>query len=74
MYGGKNVRNNQPDLQAHWFISNYVVAAVDKSERADQAMEALRCAGSHVNDLQHLPADEAAWQTDDSGKHNGKLK
>jgi hypothetical protein len=40
MYGGKNVRNNQPDLQAHWFIANYVVAAVDESERADQAIEA----------------------------------
>ena len=48
MYGGKNVRNNQPDLQAHWFIANYVVAAVYESERADRAMEALRYAGFHV--------------------------
>jgi hypothetical protein len=48
VYGGKNVRNNQPDLQAHWFIANYVVAAVDESERADRAMEALRYAGFHV--------------------------
>ena len=68
------MRNNQPDLQTRWFITNYVVAAVAESERADQAMEALRYAGFYVNDLQHLPADEAAWQTDDSGKHNGKLK
>src|SRR3712207_4339524 len=74
MYGGKNVRNNQLDLQAHWFIVNYVVAAVDESERADQAMEALRYAGFHVNDLQHLPADEAAWQIDASGEHSSKLK
>ncbi len=74
MYGSKNVRNNQPDLQAHWFIANYVVAAVDESERADQAMEALRYAGYHVNDMQHLPADEAAWQIDTSGEHSGKLK
>jgi hypothetical protein len=48
MYGSKNVRNNQPDLQAHWFIANYVVAAVDEPERADRAMEALRYAGFHV--------------------------
>ena len=74
MYGSKNVRNNQPDLQAHWFIANYVVAAVDESERADQAMEALQYAGFHVNDLQHLPADEAAWQIDASGEHSSKLK
>ena len=68
------MRNNQPDLQAHWFISNYMVVAVDESERADQAMEALRCAGFHVNDLQHLPTDEAAWQIDTSGEHSGKFK
>jgi hypothetical protein len=55
------MRNNHlPDLQTHWFITNYVVAAVDESERADQAMDALRDAGFYVNDLQHLPADEAA--------------
>jgi hypothetical protein len=74
MYGGKNVRNNQPDLQAHWFITNYVVAAVDESERADQAIEALRYAGFYVNGIQHLPADEAVQQIDASGEHNGKLK
>ena len=74
MYGGKNVRNNQPDLQAHWFIANYVVAAVDESERAGQAIEALRYAGFYVNDIQHLPADEAVQQVDTFGEHNGKLK
>jgi hypothetical protein len=74
MYGSKNVRNNQPDLQTHWFIANYVVAAVDESERADQAMEALRYAGFYVNGIQHLPADEAAWQIDASGEHSSKLK
>jgi hypothetical protein len=68
------MRNNQPDLQTRWFITNYVVAAVDESERADQAMEALRYAGFYVNDLQHLPADEAAQQIDASGEHSGKLK
>ena len=68
------MRNNQPDLQAHWFISNYMVAAVDESERADQAMEALQYAGFYVNDIQHLPADEAAWQIDASGEHSGNLK
>jgi hypothetical protein len=69
------MRNNHlPDLQIHWFITNYVVAAVDESGRADQVMEALRYAGFHVNDLQHLPTDEAAWQIDASGEHSGKLK
>jgi hypothetical protein len=68
------VRNNQPDLQNYWFITNYVVAAVDESERADQATEALQYAGFHVNDMQHLPADEAARQIDTSGEHSGKLK
>jgi hypothetical protein len=69
------MRNNHlPDLQIHWFITNYVVAAVDESECADQVMEALRYAGFHVNDLQHLPADEAARQIDASGEHSGKLK
>ena len=68
------MRNNQPDLQAHWFISNYMVVAVDESERADQAMEALRYAGFYVNDMQHLPADEAALQIDASGEHSSKLK
>jgi hypothetical protein len=51
-----------------------LVAAVDESERADQATEALRYAGFHVNDMQHLPADDAAWQIDASGEHSGKLK
>jgi len=74
MYGGKNVRNNQPDLQAHWFVTNYVVAAVDESERAGQAIEALRYTGFYVNDIQHLPADEAVQQIDTFGEHNGKLK
>jgi len=74
VYGGKNVRNNQPDLQAHWFVTNYVVAALDESERVDQAMEALRYAGFYVNDIQHLPADEAVQQIDTFGEHNGKLK
>jgi hypothetical protein len=72
--GRQNVRNNQPDLQTRWFISNYLVAAVDESERADQVMEALRYAGFYVNDMQHLPADEAARQIDTSGEHSGKLK
>jgi hypothetical protein len=74
MHGGKNMRNNQSDLQTHWFITNYIVAAVDESERADQAMEALRYAGFYVNDMQHLPVDEVAQQIDTSGKHSGKLK
>jgi hypothetical protein len=51
-----------------------VVAAVDESERADQVMEALRYAGFYVNDLQHLPADEAVQQIDASGECSGKLK
>jgi hypothetical protein len=68
------MRNNQPDLQTHWFIANYLIAAVAESERADQAMEALRYAGFHVNDLQHLPADEADWQMGASGEHGGRLK
>ena len=66
--------NNQPHLQTHWFITNYMVAAVDESERADQAIEVLRYAGFYVNDLQHLPADEVAQQIDASGEHSGKLK
>jgi hypothetical protein len=68
------MRNNQPDLQTRWFITNYVVAAVAESERADQAMEALRYAGFYVNDLQHLPADESVRQTDTFGERSGKLK
>jgi hypothetical protein len=56
------MRNNQSNLQTHWFIANYVLAAVDESERADQVMEALRYAGFHVNDTQYLPSAEAAWQ------------
>ncbi len=68
------MRNNQSNLQTHWFITNYVVAAVDEAERADQAMEALRYAGFYVNDMQHLPADEGAQQIDASGEHSSKLK
>jgi hypothetical protein len=68
------MRNHQPGLQTHWFITNYMVAAVDESERADQAIEALRYAGFYVNDLQHLPADEAVQQIDTSGERSGKLK
>jgi hypothetical protein len=33
--------DNQPDLQTRWFITNYVVAAIDAPDHADQAMEAL---------------------------------
>jgi hypothetical protein len=48
MYGSKNVRNNQPDLQAHWFIANYVVAAVDES---DVLIEQWRPCGTLVSML-----------------------
>jgi hypothetical protein len=66
--------NHQPDLQTRWFITNYVVAAIDEPEHADQAMEALRYAGFYVEDMQHLPGDEAARQIDTSGERSGKLK
>lgn len=66
--------DNQPDLQTRWFITNYVVAAVDEPERADQAMEALQQAGFYVEDMQHLPGDEAARQIDTSGEQSGRLK
>jgi hypothetical protein len=74
MHGGKNMTNNQPDLQTPWFITNYVVSAVDEPEHADQAMKALRQAGFYVEDMQHLPGDEAARQIDTSGEQSGKLK
>lgn len=66
--------DNQPDLQTRWFITNYVVAAIDQPERAEQAMEALRQAGFYVEDMQHLTGDEAARQIDTSGEQSGRLK
>jgi hypothetical protein len=74
MYGGNNMIDNQPDLQTRWFITNYVVAAVDEPEGADQATEALKQAGFYVEDMQQLSGDEAARQIDTSGEHSGKLK
>ena len=66
--------DNQPDLQTRWFITNYIVAAIDAPDHADQAMEALRQAGFYVEDMEHLPGDEAARQIDTSGERSGKLK
>jgi len=60
MRGGNSMTDNQPNLQTRWFITNYVVAAIDEPESADQAMEALKHAGFYVEDMKQLPGDEAA--------------